>query len=134
LLSGKYRRGQEAPTGSRHLSDWNEPPVYDEDKLYDTVEEVVAIGADHGVSAAQVALAYTMGKPAVTTLIVGARTEDQLADNLAAADLTLSAEEVDRLDKVSAQPLPYPFWHHAKAANDRLSPADLTLLARHIKG
>jgi aryl-alcohol dehydrogenase-like predicted oxidoreductase len=93
----------------------------------------VAIGADHGVSAAQVALAYTLGKPAVTSVIVGARTEDQLADNLAAADLPLSAEEVDRLDKVSAQPLPYPFWHHAKAASDRLGPADLTLLARHIK-
>jgi diketogulonate reductase-like aldo/keto reductase len=69
----------------------------------------------------------------VTTLIVGARTEDQLADNLAAADLTLSAEEVDRLDKVSAPPLPYPYWHHLNAS-DRLSPADLTLLARHIKG
>ena len=60
LLSGKYRRGVEAPAGSRHLTEWNEPPVYDEDKLYDTIEELVAIGADHGVSAAQVALAYTM--------------------------------------------------------------------------
>ena len=128
LLSGKYRRGVDAPPGSRHLTDWSEPPVYDEDKLYDTVEELVAIGADHGVSAAQIALAYTLAKPAMTTVIVGARTEDQLADNLAAADLKLSAEEMDRLDKVSAQPLPYPFWHHAKSANDRLSPADLTLL------
>ena len=132
LLSGKYRRGVEAPAGSRHLGDWNEPPVYDEDKLYNTIEELVAIGEDRGVSAAQVALAYTMAKPAVTTVIVGARTEDQLADNLAAADLKLSAEEMDRMDKVSAQPLPYPFWHHAKSANDRLSPADLTLLARHV--
>jgi aryl-alcohol dehydrogenase-like predicted oxidoreductase len=134
LLSGKYRRDVEAPAGSRHLTEWNEPPVYDEDKLYDIIEELVAIGADHGISAAQVALAYTIGKPAVTSVIVGARTEDQLADNLASADLTLSADEMDRLDKVSAQPLPYPFWHHAKAANDRLSPADLTLLARHITG
>ena len=63
LLSGKYRRGMEAPPGSRHLTEWSEPPVYDEDKLYDTIEELVAIGAEHGVSAAQVALAYTMGKP-----------------------------------------------------------------------
>ena len=109
LLSGKYRRGVEAPAGSRHLTEWSEPPVYDEDKLYDTIEELVAIGADHGVSAAQVALAYTMGKPAVTSVIVGARTEEQLADNLASAELTLSAEEVERLDKVSAQPLPYPY-------------------------
>jgi len=134
LLSGKYRRGVEAPAGSRHLTEWNEPPVYDEDKLYDTVEALVAIGADHGVSAAQVALAYTMGKPAVTSVIVGARTEDQLADNLAAADLSLSADEVTRLDEASAQPLPYPFWHQAKNSGGRLSPADLTLLARHIPG
>ena len=89
LLSGKYRRGVDAPAGSRHLGDWDEPPVHDEDKLYDTIEELVAIGADHGVSAAQVALAYTLAKPAVTSVIVGARTEEQLADNLAAAELTL---------------------------------------------
>ena len=132
LLSGKYRRDVEAPAGSRHLTEWNEPPVYDEDKLYDTVEELVAIGADHGVSAAQVALAYTLAKPAVTSVIVGARTEDQLGDNLASAELSLSADEVDRLDKVSAQPLPYPFWHQAKTSGGRLSPADRTLLARHV--
>jgi aryl-alcohol dehydrogenase-like predicted oxidoreductase len=108
--------------------------VYDEDKLYDTIEELVAIGSDHGVSAAQIALAYTMGKPAVTSVIVGARTDEQLADNLASADLTLSAEEMERLDKVSAQPLPYPYWHQGNTSSDRLSPADLTLLARHIKG
>jgi aryl-alcohol dehydrogenase-like predicted oxidoreductase len=134
LLSGKYRRGMEAPAGSRHLSEWNEPPVYDEDKLYNTIEELVAIGSDHSVSAAQVALAYIMAKPAVTSVIVGARTEDQLADNLAAAELTLSADEIDRLDKVSAQPLPYPFWHQAKTSGGRASAADLTLLARHING
>jgi aryl-alcohol dehydrogenase-like predicted oxidoreductase len=132
LLSGKYRRGVDAPAGSRHLTEWNEPPVYDEDKLYDTIEELVAIGADRGVSAAQVALAYTMGKPAVTSVIVGARTEDQLADNLAAAELSLSDDEVARLDEVSAQPLPYPFWHQAKTGGGRLGPADLTLLARHV--
>jgi len=57
-----------------------------------------------------------------------------LADNLAAAHLTLSADEIDRLDKVSAQPLPYPYWHQAKTAGGRASAADLTLLARHIDG
>jgi len=132
LLSGKYRRGVEAPAGSRHLGEWSEPPVYDQDKLYDTVEVLVAIAGDRGVSAAQVALAYTMAKPGVTSLIVGARTEEQLADNLAAAQLRLSAEEMGRLDDVSADPLPYPFWHQAKTSGDRLSPADLTLLGRHL--
>ena len=132
LLSGKYRRGVEAPAGSRHLGEWSEPPVHDEDKLYDTIETLVAIGEGRGVSAAQIALAYIMGKPAVTSLVVGARTEEQLSDNLAAAELTLTADEVAKLDDVSAQPLQYPYWHHANTSSDRLSPADLTLLGRHL--
>jgi aryl-alcohol dehydrogenase-like predicted oxidoreductase len=132
LLSGKYRRGVDAPAGSRHLTDWDEPPVHDEDKLYATIEELVAIGEAHGVSAAQVALAYTIGKPAVTSVIVGARTEEQLTDNLAAAQLALTDDEVARLDAVSAQPLQYPYWHQARTAADRLGPADLSLLGRHL--
>jgi aryl-alcohol dehydrogenase-like predicted oxidoreductase len=132
LMSGKYRRGQQPPAGSRQLTDWNEPPVYDQEKLYDTVEVLAAVGAEHGVSAAQVALSYLLGRPAVTSLIVGARTTEQLTDNLAAADLVLSAEERDQLDQVSALPLIYPYWHQAKTASDRLSPADLTLLGPHL--
>ncbi|MEP6853670.1 MAG: aldo/keto reductase [bacterium] len=132
LLSGKYRRGVDAPAGSRHLSEWSEPPVHDEDQLYDTIETLVKIGADNGVSAAQVALAYIIGKPGVTSVIVGARTEEQLADNLAAASLELSDDERQRLDTVSAQPLRYPHWHQANTASDRLSAADLSLLGRHI--
>ena len=64
LLSGKYRRGQDMPEGSRHLTDWNEPPVHDEDQLYDIVDVLVEIGEARGVSAAQVALAWTLGRPA----------------------------------------------------------------------
>lgn len=130
LLSGKYRRGVDAPAGSRHLTEWSEPPVHDQDKLYDTIEELVAIGDDLKVSAAQVALAYTLAKPAVTSVIVGARTTEQLRDNLAAAELDLSAEHLARLDKVSAQPLPYPFWHQTNTSTDRFGPADNTLLPR----
>jgi aryl-alcohol dehydrogenase-like predicted oxidoreductase len=132
LLSGKYRRGVEAPAGSRHLSEWDEPPVNDEEKLYDTIELAVEIGKAHGVSAAQVSLAYTLAKPAVTSLIVGARTVEQLSDNLAAADLVLSPDEIDRLDQVSGEPLRYPYWHQAATSSDRLGPADLSLLGRHI--
>ena len=132
LLSGKYRRDRQPPAGSRQLTDWNEPPVYDEPKLYDTVEVLVAIGEAHGVSAAQVALAYLLGKPAVTSLVVGARTSEQLADNLAATDLVLGDEERQRLDKVSELPLLYPYWHQAKTARDRLGAADLSLLGPHL--
>ena len=133
LLSGKYRRGQQPPEGSRHLTDWGEPPVYDTEGLYDIIEVLVKIAEQRGVSAAQVALAYTLAKPAVTSLVIGARSDEQLADNLAAADLTLSGDERAQLNAASAPPLLYPYWHQAKTARDRLSPADLTLLAPHLK-
>ncbi|HEU4346420.1 MAG TPA: aldo/keto reductase [Actinoplanes sp.] len=133
LLSGKYRRGVEAPAGSRHLTEWSEPPVHDEDKLYDTIETAIKIGESHGVSAAQVSLAYLLAKPAVTSLIVGARTADQLRDSLAAAGLRLSADEIAALDDVSAEPLRYPYWHQANTSTDRLSPADLSLIRPHLK-
>ena len=133
LLSGKYRRGVQPPAGSRQLTDWNEPPVYDRERLYDTVEVLVRIGENRGVSAAQVALAYLLGKPAVTSLVIGARTSEQLTDNLAAADLTLTDDERAELDAASAPPLLYPYWHQAKTASDRLSAADLTLLGPHLE-
>ena len=132
LLSGKYRRGVQAPEGSRHLSEWNEPPVYDEDKLYDLVDILVEVADGHGVSAAQVTLAWLLAKPGVSSVIVGARTEEQLADNLAAADLVLSASELDRIEDVSRPPLPYPYWHQVASAADRLSPADLSFLSAHL--
>jgi aryl-alcohol dehydrogenase-like predicted oxidoreductase len=131
LLSGKYRRNSQ-PASGRQLTDWDEPPVYDREGLYDIVEVLISVGERHGVSAAQVALAYTLGRPGVTSLVIGARTTEQLADNLAAADLVLTEAERAELDKVSAPPLLYPYWHQAKTARDRLSAADLTLLGPHL--
>ncbi len=132
LLSGKYRRGIEPPAGSRQLTDWNEPPVRDQEQLYDVVEALVEIGEGHGVSAAQVALAWTLGRPGIVSLIVGARTDEQLADNLAAAELKLSDGERARLEELSRPPLIYPYWHQAKTSSDRLGPADLALLQPYL--
>ncbi len=132
LLSGKYRRDQAGPEGSRHLTDWNEPPVRNPDQLWDVVDGLVEIAAAHEVSAAQVALSWLLGRPGVASLVVGARTEDQLADNLRAAELQLDPSERARLDELSAPPLLYPYWHQAQSAGDRLSAADLTLLAPHL--
>jgi aryl-alcohol dehydrogenase-like predicted oxidoreductase len=132
LLSGKYRRGQEGPAGARHLTEWNEPPVRDEEQLYDVIDALVEIAEAHGVSAAQVALSWLIGRPGVSSVVIGARTDEQLADNLSAARLELSADERARLDAVSEPPLLYPFWHQAATAGDRLGPADLTLLGRHL--
>jgi aryl-alcohol dehydrogenase-like predicted oxidoreductase len=132
LLSGKYRRGEPPPEGSRHATEWSEPPVYDEEKLYDTVDVLVSIASDHDVSPARVALAWLLTRPGITTVIVGARTDEQLADNLAAAELSLSEDEVRRLEEVSRPPLLYPFWHQRNTASDRLSPADLSLLGPYL--
>ena len=133
LLSGKYRRGQDTPAGSRRLAGWNEPPVRDEEQLYATIDVLVAIAAARGVSPAQVALAWLLRKPGITALVIGARTEDQLVDNLRSAELRLSDEEQARLDIVSAPPLLYPYWHQAATAADRLSAADLALLGPHVR-
>ena len=132
LLSGKYRRDQEGPEGSRHLTDWGEPPVRNEEQVYDIVDALVEIAEEHGASPAQVALAWTLGRPGVASLVIGARTDEQLADNLGAADLVLGDEERTRLDELSAPPLLYPYWHQARTASDRLGEADLTLLGAHV--
>ncbi len=133
LLSGKYRRDASPSEQTRHVSgEWDEPPIRDQDRLYDTIEVLVDVAGAHGVSPAQVALAWLLGRPAVTSLIIGARTEEQLADNLGAAALTLAADERAALDKVSQPELLYPYWHQLNTAADRLGPADLTLLAPHL--
>jgi aryl-alcohol dehydrogenase-like predicted oxidoreductase len=131
---GQVPAREDAPAGSRHLTEWSEPPIHDEDKLYDTIEALVEIGEEHGVSAAQIALAWTLGRPGITSLIVGARTEEQLADNLGAIDLKLSDGERDRLEELSRPPLLYPYWHQAKTAADRLGAPDLALLGPHLAG
>jgi aryl-alcohol dehydrogenase-like predicted oxidoreductase len=129
LVSGKYRRSGSPESGTRQVAgNWSEPPVRDREKLYDTVEVLIDIASAHGASPAQVALAWLLGRPAVTSLIIGARTDEQLADNLGGASLVLAADERAALDKVSAPELIYPHWHQAGGARDRLGAADLTLL------
>lgn len=133
LLSGKYRRNQNGPDGTRQLAGWGEPPILNEERLYDIVDVLVEIGEAKGVSAAQIALAWLLTRPAVTTLIIGGRTDEQFADNLRSIEVQLSDEEVRRLEEVSRPPLLYPYWHQVRTASDRLGPADLSLLERHKK-
>src|SRR6202522_3845891 len=134
LVSGKYRRDASPSEGTRQVSGtWHEPPVRNQEKLYDTIEVLVDVARGHGASPAQVALAWLLGRPAVTSLIIGARTDEQLLDNLGAASLVLTSDERAALDKVSAPDLIYPHWHQLATAKDRLGPADLALLGPHLK-
>ena len=132
LLSGKHRRNKAAPEGTRQFAGWKEPPIRDENRLWDIVDALVAIGEARNVSGAQVALAWLLGRPGVVSAIIGGRNEAQFRDSLAAADLKLTADERARLDTVSQPPLLYPYWHQAWTAKDRLGAADLALLAPYL--
>jgi len=130
LLSGKFRKGV-TPELTRHINNWGEPPIRDEERLYRIIDAVVKVAEGRGVSGAQVALAWLAGRPGVSSIVLGARNEAQLKDNLAAASLVLTPEERTLLDDVSLLELLYPYWHQLNAAS-RLGPADLALLAPHV--
>jgi aryl-alcohol dehydrogenase-like predicted oxidoreductase len=108
FLSGKYSRQQQAEAGSRRL-EFDFPPV-DKERAYDCIDVMRAIGEAHDVSVAQVALAWLLHQPQVTSVIVGAKRPDQLADNIGATKLKLSAEELARIDEVSKLRPEYPGW------------------------
>ncbi len=132
LLSGKYRRDSE-PDSGRHVGGFREPPVYDWEKLYSIIDVLVAIAEERGVSGAQVALSWLLGRPGVTSLVIGGRNEKQFADNIAAADFKLSDEERARLDTASLPPLLYPYWHQSFSSQDRLSKIDLDLIGPYAE-
>ncbi|MDQ0395492.1 aldo/keto reductase [Labrys monachus] len=127
LLSGKHRRGKEAPVGSRQNAGWTEPPIRDYDRLWTIVDALVEIGEARGVSAAQVALAWLLGRPAIASLVIGGRNEEQFEQNFRAVGLKLTAEERGRLDEVSAIPMIYPYWHQQNFARDRFGAGDRAL-------
>jgi aryl-alcohol dehydrogenase-like predicted oxidoreductase len=132
-LTGKYRRNQPIPEGTRVAQKFPEPPVYNQERLWDIIEVLVAIGQARKVSAAQVALAWLLGRPGVTGIVLGARTDAQLADNLKAAELVLTDDERGKLDEVSKPNLIYPYWHQVLTAKDRFGPADQGLLSGYLK-
>ncbi len=112
LLSGKYKPNAKGPEGGRRTT-FDFPPV-DLDRAWPVVDAMREIADAKGVSVARVALAWLLHKPWVTSVIIGAKRIEQLEDNLAAVTLSLSAEEMARLDEVSALPQEYPGWMVAR--------------------
>ena len=121
LLSGKFDRDGKGPDGARRVA-FDFPPV-DKERAFDCVDAMRPIAEAHGVSVARIALAWLLHQPFVTTVIVGARSTEQLDDNIAAVEIKLSAEELATLDKVSALPPEYPGWMIARLNADRSSAA-----------
>lgn len=112
LLSGKFGPGSNGPEGARRAS-FDFPPV-DRDRAWACIAAMREIAEPKGVSVARVALAWLLAKPWVSSVIIGAKTREQLADNIAATGLTLAAEDVAELDRVSALPAEYPGWMVAR--------------------
>lgn len=108
LLSGKFGPGAPPVNGARRTN-FDFPPV-NTDRAWPVVAAMREIGEAHGVSVARVALAWLLSKPHVMSVIIGAKTIEQLDDNLAAVDLALTADEIARLDEISALPSEYPGW------------------------
>jgi aryl-alcohol dehydrogenase-like predicted oxidoreductase len=118
-LTGKLRRGQPMPDVSRlHTSSVVEKgPQVDQEYLYRVVDALDEIAAETGRTLPQVALNWVLNRPTVSTVIIGARNEQQLADNLLAADWKLTPDQIARLDRASAIPLVYPYWHQRDFAD-----------------
>jgi len=108
LLSGKFSPDGTGPAGARRAS--FDFPVVDKPRAFRVVDAMRPIAERHNVSVAQVALAWLLSRPQVSTVIVGAKTPEQLADNLAANALTLTAEDLQALEEVSQLPPEYPGW------------------------
>ncbi|MBR1221348.1 aldo/keto reductase [Bradyrhizobium sp. U87765 SZCCT0131] len=120
LLSGKFGRQSATPNDARRLT-FDFPPV-NKERAFDIVDVMRPIADAHGVSVARIALAWLLHQKAVMSVIIGAKTIPQLEDNLAATDITLSAEELATLDQASALAREYPQWMLDRQHGDRLPP------------
>ena len=122
LLSGKFARDGEGPDGARRAS--FDFPIVDKARAFRCIDAMRPIADRHQVSVARIALAWLLSRPQVTTVIVGAKTPEQLGDNLGAGSVDLSAEEIGALDEASALPPEYPGWMIARQGQGRVLASD----------
>lgn len=118
LLTGKFDREGNGPEGTRRAN-FDFPPV-NKDRAFDCVDVMREVAKEHGVSIPQIALAWLLHQPAVTSVIIGAKRMDQLEDNLSAVTVSLTDDQMQRLNGVSQLPPEYPQWMLARQADGRL--------------
>jgi aryl-alcohol dehydrogenase-like predicted oxidoreductase len=131
LLSGKFSRENQKPEDSRRSS--FDFPVVDKERAWKILDVMRPIAEAHGCSAARVSLAWVLAKPFVSSVILGAKRLEQLQDNLAAIDLTLTPDEMQQLDAVSTLPPEYPGWMLPFQDANRLQPAPMPQEAARSK-
>jgi aryl-alcohol dehydrogenase-like predicted oxidoreductase len=118
FLSGKYSRENEKPEGARRAT-LDFPPV-ERERLWRVLDVMRPIAADNLVSVAQVALAWLLAQPHVTSVIIGAKNHEQLLDNISATELELSPEQIQAITEASALPSEYPQWMLTRQSADRI--------------
>jgi len=118
LLSGKFSRENEKPDGARRAT-FDFPPV-EKERLWRLLDVMRPMAAARKVSVAQVALAWLLAQPHVTSVIIGAKNQEQLLDNIAATGVTLAADEIQAIDAASALPSEYPHWMLTRQSADRI--------------
>jgi aryl-alcohol dehydrogenase-like predicted oxidoreductase len=110
-LTGKIRRGQPLPEQSRLHKTAEQGPQVEDEYLYKVVDALDEVAKETGKSVPQIAINWLLQKPTVCSIIIGARNEEQLKQNLAAVGWSLTPDQVAKLDAASEQPLAYPYWH-----------------------
>jgi aryl-alcohol dehydrogenase-like predicted oxidoreductase len=122
LLSGKFSRTNPKPAGSRRTE--YDFPIVDKERTWNILDVMAPIAKAHGCSPARLSIAWLLAKPVVTSVIIGAKRLDQLQDNLAAVELTLTQDELRQLNEVSALAPEYPGWVLPFQGADRLMTVD----------
>ena len=121
-LTGKFSRGRPIPEGTRIAQIGAMGPQVPDEQLYAIVDVLDALAKETGRTTSQVALAWVLSRPTISTVVVGARNEAQLRENLGAIEFKLTAEQIRRLDEASVRPLAYPYWHQRRTSSDRNPP------------
>ncbi|MGI2329320.1 aldo/keto reductase [Planococcus sp. YIM B11945] len=128
LLNGKIGRGKQAPENTRQGAGWPEPWVQNQERLYQVIDALEEVAANHNASVPQIAYAWVRDRPNVGPIVIAARNEKQLKENIASFEIKLTAEEQDRIE-LAARPVPiYPLWHRAMSAPDMASPSEIAYL------
>ncbi|WP_053216988.1 aldo/keto reductase [Virgibacillus senegalensis] len=128
LLNGKIGRNKSAPENTRQGGGWSEPWVQDQERLYQVIDALEEVAANHDATVPQIAYTWVKDRPNVGPIVIAARNEQQLRENIASFDIQLTQEEHDRIESV-ARPVPiYPNWHRAMNSLEMGSSSEIPYL------
>lgn len=133
LLNGKIGRNKQTPENTRQGAGWPEPWVQDQERLYRVIDALEEVAANHNASVPQIAYSWVRDRPNVGPIVIAARNEEQLKENIASFDIKLTQEEHDQIEAV-ARPVPiYPNWHRAMSSLDMSSSSEKVYLEGYKK-